>query len=422
MNMNKKYLIGTWTALMLASCSGDDGSQPNVGNEFTTEGTPEMVQMSAHAASVSTKGYGTVGDVAGSANNIWRSNQAIYLYAVSYNGNVWENSFNNRKAYVNPADNSVQYHGQYTPTPNPEESLGDAVYYDLGKVTGDNSYWFYGYHVDDAAQMGNNQQGLPAPVVNTASPLEDSYIDLTIDGTQDIMVAKNPENPFAGNPLLDGYQYGYSAYTSRRNATPDLVFNHCLTRFTIEAIAADGNANGIRIDKIAIYSKTKAKLYFMKQYDNTSYEANPSLVSATDGAAWLKLKKYDAATNKMVDLDPAADCTLEYPADQGGRPIGNGIICMPEKTDASSSENGIIDIRDKYVLQITQTQEKNGREERQTFNLPILRADGTDIDFRPGYSYKLSVTFHGFTAVSVTATLTPWSTGEDIPMDPDDLL
>ncbi|MGN0037409.1 MAG: hypothetical protein ACI36X_09400 [Bacteroidaceae bacterium] len=407
--MNKKYLIGTWTALMLASCSGDDGSQPSVGNEFTTEGTPEMVQMSAHAASVSTKGYGTVGDVAG-ATNLWRSNQAIYLYAVTSNyANVWS-EFDNRKAYVQP-DNNVVYFGPHTPAPNPEENMGLASYYELGKVNENNSYWFYGYHVDDAATMGTNAKGQMAPVVNMGSTLEESYIDLTIDGTQDIMVAKNPENPFAGNPLLDGYRYGYSAYTSRRNATPDLVFNHCLTRFTIEAIAADANAEGIRIDEMSIYSKTKAKLYFMKPADESLVPAD----NDNDGATWLKLKKYDAATNTMVDLNPAADCTLAFPADQTGRPIGDGIICMPKKTSTT-------DVSDKYVLRITQTQEKNGREEHQTFNLPIQRADGTDIDFQSGYSYKLSVTFHGFTAVRVTATLTPWNAGEDIPMDPDDLL
>lgn len=411
MNSKTKFLIGTWTALMLASCSGDDGTQPVIGEEFITEGTPEMVHMAAHAAaaSASTKGYGTVGST-DDADNKWRENQAIYLYAVTSDYTTVWNEFDNRKAYVQ--DNSVVYFGSHTPTPNPEEDMGLASYYELGKVNEKNSYWFYGYHVDDAAQMGTNSKGQAAPVVNMSSTLlDDYYIDLTIDGTQDIMVAKIKDDPFAGNSALTGYQYGYSAYTSRRGATPDLVFNHCLTRFTIEAVAADDNADGIRIDEMAIYSKTKAQLFFMKPADQSLVRANDE----NDGAAWLTLKKYDAATNEMVDLNPAADCTLSYPADQSGRMIGNGIICMPKKTSTT-------DVSDKYVLRIKQTQEKNGREESQTFYLPIQKADGSDVDFQPGTSYKLSVTFHGFTAVRVTATLTPWATGEDIPMDPDDLL
>ena len=418
MNKNKKYLIGTWTALMLASCSGDDGTQPVVGEEFIAEGTPEMVHIAAHAAaaSVSTKGYGTVGSTDDAANN-WRENQAIYLYAVtSDTTEVWS-EFDNRKAYVKPGFDSgkgeIVYSGQHTPVPAPEEALGNAAYYELGKVTPANSFWFYGYHVDDAAQMGTNSKGQSAPVVNTSSTLlDDYYIDLTIDGTQDIMVAQIKDDPFAGNSALTGYQYGYSAYTSRRGATPDLVFNHCLTRFTVEAITTNINADGIRIDEMAIYSKTKAKLYFMKPSDQSLVPAD----DVNDGAAWLTLKKYDAATNEMVPLDPAADCMLTG-ANTETRvfPIGNGIICMPKKTSTT-------DVSDKYVLRIKQTQEQNGREESQTFYLPIQKADGSDIDFQPGTSYKLSVTFHGFTAVSVTATLNPWATGEDIPMDPDDLL
>ena len=91
------------------------------------------------------------------------------------------------------------------------------------------NYDFFAYHVDDAA--------VGVDVVETADVFT---LPVTIDGSQDLMVAKAELTADQINILsAEKANDYYSAFSARKGINPHFTFKHLLTRFTFE-VKAEG--------------------------------------------------------------------------------------------------------------------------------------------------------------------------------------
>lgn len=256
----KKYFMFAVVAAtgMLASCSSESltGSDPKIPTPDQEELVAIQIGVATPQVDLSTKagtrGVGTVGDdpdTEGTPENIWQGEKVnVYMFekgTLTLAKDGTNNDLYNNVALTTPkkTDNTatgIAY--EYYDASAPADGTDDRVRYKYYPVT--NNFDFWGYYRDDA--LGG------APTIGTS----EVTVPFTIDGSQDLMVAKaeltteqkNPSNPTytkwheAG---VDQTRY-YSAYAARRSIQPDMTFKHLLTRLTFSIIAGNNQARGFK--------------------------------------------------------------------------------------------------------------------------------------------------------------------------------
>lgn len=417
--MKKMFFFALAAAGMLTACSNDDTLGGN-GDQNVSE---QQIRLGVASSKVQTRGTGTVGGMT-DAENVW-AGQTLWVYmlqkgsmdlayykapAVGGVATPDVEVFNNKKFTAPDAANNTKSGLATT-------ADGTIAYY---PVSG--NYDFWGYRVDDAAGA--------TPVVKTvddtgaaveANVATKRVVDITIDGSQDIMAGKAVPSTDEVTKLGNYADNFYSAYAARKGVQPNITFNHLLTRFTFEVRAgskataglpAGGNTDAVKVTGVSVDSKTTGTLTVA--YTGATKEA-ADLLTFTGDASALKLMQRDetVADNNapLIDLKPV---TLTWPATGEATvgdaiKVGEALLVAPGETEYPLTINLSQDVLEKVgEVKVTKPLEQKA----------TIKMDGTKT-FEPGKSYKVTITVYGLQEIEVTATLVPWADGGSIDIDDD---
>lgn len=391
--MRKMYFYAAALALgALSSCSNEP--------EVTTSGSGNAEGRQAILLNVNnpnsitvTRGTGTVGDLTeNTATNVWQGEALRIMmfekgkFTYAKEGSPEKEIF---KDLIVTAPSEMQV-GAIVP------SDGETKYF---PTTG--QYDFFGYRIDDANPAATGTESL----ATESADGQTMQVDFTIDGTQDLMVAKAA---VAGDVEEDLKKYAYSAYTARRGVQPNLKFNHLLTRLTFKAIAAEEEAadpiSGVRVTSIKIKSRTTGKMI-------VAYLDGATPASLSDYILWneemtdVTLKQRVAPNTPLEDLEEVG---LEWDAEAGtGIPVqvGEALLVSPEQEY-------------EMIVEVAQTPDEATPEHTTPFVQTVKLQSNTP--FLPGYSYNVNIKLYGLKTIEVSAELTGWENGGDVDLTPED--
>ena len=403
--MKKFFLFAAAAVAMTAACSKSE-TAPKVDekvyyNPPREDGSYE-VKFNTNPLSVQSKSLGAIGGVAGENN--WSGKETLFIYG-----------FNRNIGVANP-DNPADYVADFTQAtiengyclinnvsaeaPAGTEKDGIKVYKnrETGEpffYTPEDCYDFYGYYIDDAAN-NVDENGTPVAVVEA----DRVYVPFTIDGGQDLMIAKADQTLDIEGTEVKKEAYAYSAYSARRNVVPNLKFEHQLSRFIFKIMAGANseNATNVTINSLSVKSKTSGNLVVATMNDVARGIADVDESSVEE----LYLKEKDA-DGTLVDLGSAAPVK---PTEEFVK-IGESLLLMPGETE--------------YYLTMNISQENHsGIIVPQKFSMKIpVPKDSEAKVFEAGHQYTVLLTIYGLEEVKINVELTPWIEGEEIPIDPD---
>ena len=413
------FLFALAAAGMLTACSNDDTLGGN-GEQNVSE---QQIRLGVASSKVQTRGTGTVGGMT-DAENVW-AGQTLWVYmlqkgsmdlayykapAVGGVATPDVEVFNNKKFTAPDAANNTKSGLATT-------ADGTIAYY---PVSG--NYDFWGYRVDDAAGA--------TPVVKTvddtgaaveANVATKRVVDITIDGSQDIMAGKAVPSTDEVTKLGNYADNFYSAYAARKGVQPNITFNHLLTRFTFEVRAgskataglpAGGNTDAVKVTGVSVDSKTTGTLTVA--YTGATKEAAELLTFTGDASALTLMQRDETVADNnaaLIDLKPV---TLTWPATGEATvgdaiKVGEALLVAPGETEYPLTINLSQDVLEKVgEVKVTKPLEQKA----------TIKMDGTKT-FEPGKSYKVTITVYGLEGIEVTATLVPWADGGSIDIDDD---
>lgn len=416
--MKKMFFFALAAAGMLTACSNED----TLGGNGEQNASEQQIRLGVASSKVQTRGTGTVGGMT-DAENVW-AGQTLWVYmlqkgsmdlayykapAVGGVATPDVEVFNNKKFTAPDAANNTKSGLATT-------ADGTIAYY---PVSG--NYDFWGYRVDDAAGA--------TPVVKTvddtgaaveANVATKRVVDITIDGSQDIMAGKAVPSTDEVTKLGNYADNFYSAYAARKGVQPNITFNHLLTRFTFEVRAgskataglpAGGNTDAVKVTGVSVDSKTTGTLTVA--YTGATKEA-AELLTFTGDASALTLKQRDAAladnNAPLVALEPVSLTWTDDAATIGDViKVGEALLVAPGETEYPLT----ISLSQDVLEQLTGAKVTKPLEQKATIKMDGVKA------FEPGKSYKVTITVYGLQEIEVTATLVPWADGGSIDIDDD---
>lgn len=426
--MKKYFFFALAAAGMLSSCSSDDTvAGTEVEND---ELVPIQIGFGGGSVSVDeTRGTGTVGGYQGTEENKWHS-QKFNVYMLK------KSTMEIAKFKLTPSatGEDIYNNSQFTAPGTAFSAMGEnpvgprvsgIARPDDNKIKyypAQDNFDFYAYRLDDAA---------------TALPvLTDDAItlDFTIDGTQDIMVAKAYPTDAEKKQLRNLYNRDidstrcYSSFTARHGIQPTLHFRHLLTRFTFEVVPQGNSTDAtshIVIDSVKVVAKkTKGTLTVAKVGDvNGSSQVITWFDSQTDTE--LALMERDSTLLKNgsvenVDSLPLVDLGTwneQYEISQGrpgikgidfsklevnqAYPIGDALLLAPE-SEYDVKVYGHQNILDEYGLTTT-------RQNDFVYKATVRKNNYNDDVFKAGWSYKITISLWGINNILVNAQLSGWN-------------
>ena len=271
---------------------------------------------------------------------------------------------------------------------NPNAINQEPFYYE-----GNKKYEFFAYYVDDAL--------LGAPVYTDSS----ISFPLTIDGTQDVMLATtNHEADLAlareGSDVEEADLY--SAFAARRDVHPNLVFQHQLSRFVFRVKTGfddtDPRAGTIRIVGLSVNAHTEADMTVVGQEQVIEGKGEKTEISLRRGSPGnLIVLDKDSAVNVTEKLDTLGEMML-YPG-QKDYPVT--LYLQQEGYTAQDVFKVTLNI-----LFNTSSESETGTEES------VAEA---------GTKYIVTMVIWGLQNVQSTVTMTEWEGGRSFYLDPDDI-
>ena len=235
-------------------------------------------------------------------------------------------------------------------------------------------YDFYGYYLADAAEI--------------PTKLDNYQIDITIDGTQDILLAAaDPEK----DRLAEGVNttqvintdYVYSAWATRRGVTPKLEFRHVLSKFEFEV--QNKGTQSVVIQSIDLTTKTKGVLTVINQ--------EPSSEGASDGLVQgLVIKPGDEVTTMRLQsesfleggalLDPKDEGTADDVMIDGVRLEGN----MSEPTVLQGEIMTFAGQDSDVIIKLVQKGMKENQVRQVTMPITLDETENFGTKTREGYT------------------------------------
>ena len=414
------FFFALAAAGMLTACSNDDTLGGN-GDQNVSE---QQIRLGVASSKVQTRGTGTVGGMTEDENK-W-AGQTLWVYMLQ-KGSMELGYYKTPAEAAGAAVGTAVFDNKQFNAPNTGENTvsglattadGTIAYY---PVSG--NYDFWGYRVDDAVTG--------TPDVKTVNDAGDEVaadqatkrvVDITIDGSQDIMAGKAVPSTDEVGKLGDYAENFYSAYAARKGVQPNITFNHLLTRFTFEVRAgskatagagASGNTEAVRVQGVSVESLTDGKLTVA--YTGETKEA-ADLLTFTGDASPLKLKqRADATADHNDALTDLVEVPLTWPAVGEATvgdviPVGEALLVAPGQTEYP------------LTIALAQKVKKNtaaaDKEDMALEQKATIKMDGVKA-FEPGKSYKVTITVYGLEEIEVTATLVPWADGGSIDIDDD---
>lgn len=384
-------LIATFAIGLLAGCSKN--SDVYIETDPDPDAPVEITFGAKQAelkTEVKTRGIGGIGGL--EAENGWNG-ETLYIYALCNNPLVTDIPANEKATAPSKtgADNVTT--GAIT-----WATADKHFYYD-----GSSIYTFYGYHIDDATTDG----AAPAPAGDATAGYSVSF---KIDGTQDLMVAatdktKDIEDSSKKADLAGKESNLYSAWSARRDVTPNLVFKHLLSRlkFTVVAGNADTENAGVSITKIEVYSASEGTLVVVPSADGTTPQGLKDITPLPDdltGITPFELKEKPAGGRTLAALTAVT-------ATNTAQPVGESVLAIP-----ADSYQIII-----HTSQTIDTKEQTGKITKE---IKLPEANGVVTPFDAGKIYTIGIAVYGLEKINVNATLTAWENGGNITVDPDD--
>ena len=388
--MKKMFFYAALATAALVSCSKDNGFEAPFVEENETK---EAIKFNLSSnINVTTRGKGAVGGMGTPEDpNNW-DGQELYVYM--FKKGTMELAEDSTVA-PDPITNEYQPYFKNVMIKAPaadanEDSFEENEFGGTKKYYGQNKYNvydFFAYHADNAVldELGNRVE----PILNGAG---DAYtVPVTIDGTQDLMVAKAGLNQ-EDTDKLQGSDLTrvYSAYSARRDVHPRFAFSHELSRFVFNAVSANEKAKDITITKVEVVANTEATM--------TVAATDPSKLGLSDwktpATLLLKDKNSDSFTPQVLG---AKDDVVA---------LGESLLLAP-KAKEEGNNNPVT-----YTLAVEYT---NGTSST-VFNSVITAPAKTDNEFKKGYHYTVNIMVYGFEEIKLICDLTPWQDGGDIPV------
>lgn len=454
--MKKQFFYAVMALAVMSSCSKDN--DPGNGNpEENNDKAVIALGVDVPTATVSTRGTGSVGDVAGDQNT-WNS-QKLYIYMVDRaTGLEAEEGADGAKTKILNNDvlqfrapkadaqdkGSIRIYKSYT-----EDTDNGVIQYKYYPTNG--QYTFYGYHIDDAENATPN-----------ITATEKKVTGVTINGTQDLLAAKTIDMT-ANDAQTDGsfykdiattlttewselMNYQFGARTARKGIVPVLKFEHQLARLKFFVRAGSQSAAGYEYQggwterksndaaaKTLGMQVTKITLKDMANVIDMDLTTPVSTRNGAGAADFVVCSK-DAANNNKLDPTkglitpvvpkyPYGDSNIPDAStdpDAKGTQVGEPVMFFP---------NGDIELSIDLKQYVEDTQdETNGNtisykevekaDNKLTIEEAKISADTKE--FKPGASYNVYITIYGFEKIEVTAVLTAWENGGDIDADIED--
>ena len=238
-------------------------------------------------------------------------------------------------------------------------------------------------------------------------------VPVTIDGTQDLMVAmpnKESDRTAGGvDPEVTTTDNLYSAWSSRRGVKPNLVFKHVLTRLTFQAKCGNATAyetgKEVYITSVQVKSvKNKGTLTIIPTDGNQQgFTASTVDTDVID----FSLMKAPSAPDTSKELETFEKVEIEGTKDDDFAQIGVPMMLVPGT---------------EYEIVISTEQDADGSgnidaNEKGSITQKITVADG----FVAGKNYNVNITVYGLEEIEIKASLTAWEDGGDITIDPDEI-
>ena len=398
--MRKLYVYVAMFAIgTMAACQKNNDVNPQGGNDgVIDDNSPVAVQLGVSGIDISvspkSKALGGVDE--------W-SGQDLYIYAFDRNETVFTNpAFIDNVIAAAPASGDsavIDVKNPYYPS--------EPFYY-----SGNTSYDFYGYYVDDAAV---NKQAITGKDSVVVSEQPDSlFVPVKIDGTQDLMIAKADQThdiTVAGVGATVTADRAYSAYAARRGVHPVLQFEHQLARFVFEIVPGAAGAENISVTGITMKSRNTADLVFVGE--------RRGLQNIGEEYVDLELKEWDDATSAMKELQPVSPAQYQAePATGKQTPtsVGESLLVIPND-EASFSLTVSMTQKDVHaggVADLTATIKAVDlvNNEEGSMNATVFEA---------GKEYKVTITIYSLEDVQITAALSEWKDGGSVVIDPDQM-
>lgn len=417
--MKKMFFFALAAAGMLTACSNED----TLGGNDDQNVSEQQIRLGVASSKVQTRGTGTVGGMTEDENK-W-AGQTLWVYMLQ-KGSMELGYYKTPADAAGAAVGTAVFDNKEFKAPNTAESTvsglattadGTIAYY---PVSG--NYDFWGYRVDDAVTGTPDVKLVDDTDTEVAADQATKrVVDITIDGSQDIMAGKATPSADEVTKLGNYGQNFYSAYAARKGVQPNITFNHLLTRFTFEVRAgskatagagASGNTEAVRVQGVSVESLTDGKLTVA--YKGETKEA-ADLLTFTGDASPLTLKQRAAGADNNAPLVDLEEVALTWPADANATvgdvlPVGEALLVAPGLTEYP------------LTIALAQKVKKNttaaDKEDMALEQKATIKIDGTQ-KFEPGKSYKVTITVYGLEEIEVTATLVPWQNGGSIDIDDD---
>lgn len=425
--MKKHLFYASLFLAALSSCSKDDDRVSAPAGEVNNDLEEiKLAVTGAEAFNVQTRGTGVVGGLGTQEDpNNWNG-QTLYVLMTD-SGTVNK---------ITSDDPDVGY--KYTNMPTeilwnvavkaPETGAS-------GYVTGDGetqphyyypvkgNYDFYGYHVDDAAftettTTTGEGDAAQTTTTTTASELKvvgnDLTLDVTIDGSQDLLVAKADWATDLGTkgsefyPNAGGYKYG--AYAARRGVQPTLNFKHLLTQLQF-SVENESQENAITVTSINVTSKNTATMIVAGE--------NFGTIAWNPTTAKLKVQQKAAAGEEPKAMEALEPVTLEKNSVE--KTIGNLLVAASGEDAPITMYEGEITLQQTLDATLADGSLGTGVVVEQTVPFKIaLPATSVHPNFLAGHAYNVKIYVYGLSLIKVTADLTAWRDGGGFEVTPED--
>lgn len=394
--MNKTWIFAAMALALGTSCSKEKGIDiDDSPRQEILLGTGSTINVSP-----ASRGYGAVGG-ADEATNKWNG-ETLYVYGIT------DNAAN--KAPINGVK-AVAPKGAVTGNLTWAENEPVKHFY----YEGNDKYNFYAVHVDGAAGADADLSvKAPADLATTGHS-----VNVTIDGTQDLMVAMpNKDNDILdeeGTDNLEGVENTtnlYSAWSARRGVVPNLVFKHLLSRLNFKAYCGDkpvpADGNELKITSITIKNTiNKGSIVVIPAYSEpaTEPEAKNQVFDAAEepntGDFVIMKKKAEGET----ELKPFE----EFPLTGSEQEVGEDVLVVPVGS---------------YDIEVTTVQNINGEPKTKTLNTTLTAdmikkgEESANLEkFVEGEMYDVTLKLYANQEIQIECTLTAWVDGGDATLD-----
>ncbi len=401
--MKKYFLLAAAAATVLAVSCNKEKEQPKVDPTPGTEiedNTPQPILFGSNVADVKAPITKAAIEKTGEGKG-WSDSDLLFIYGFSVTSTgapdfskdpIIDNVGAKAPGQTAAANERTAFTGDHDAIYVYKDATAKEYFY-----YGEDVYNFYGYYVGSADDN-------PQPTKTTDAVT----LNLTLDGTQDIMLGKTDKfaDYIAANPTGLSLEKVYSEVSARKNVKPDLLFQHQLARFKFEAKyggPVPANAANIKIDTIGIYAHTKGVLTIVNT-DEEKIGLDTLQTGNVRDTLFLKDKTGAEISNVAINN------TFQQ--------VGESIMVIPE---GSSTEHA------KYTMYVgvTQTDGTVTHHELRPYTIDfdaLVDKDGNPILNKyaeAGKMYVVRLVIYGFEKIEMTVSLEDWEYGGETEIDPD---